>query len=187
MPQLERLTRKIQERWKSIDGYEGLYEVSEQGEVKSLDRTVASKWGTPKIVKGRTMVQKTTNNGRRQVCLSKDGKKLWVSVSRVVARSFIRNPHGLPCVNHRDNDPLNNKVENLEWCTYKENQAHMRRQGRQKYPCGERGGNTKLTWDQVCQIRNRKNEDQKLLAQEFGIKQSGVSQIINFKSWKKQR
>lgn len=99
-----------EENWKDVFGYEGLYQVSNLGRVKSL--------GNGKIRKEKIL--KPTNNGRGYliVHLSKEGKMKNYRVHRLVASSFIPNDNLLKTdVNHKDENPANNRVENLEWCT----------------------------------------------------------------------
>ena len=96
------------EIWKDIKNYEGLYQVSNLGRVKSLYYN--------KIL--QNAVQK---DGYFQVSLSKNGIQKMYLVHRLVAEAFLPNPHNYPCVNHKDENPLNNNVENLEWCTYEYN------------------------------------------------------------------
>lgn len=98
------------EIWKPVVGYEGLYEVSNWGRVKSL------KFGKELILKPCT-----NNCGYLHVVLSKNNKQKNFYVHRLVAQAFLPNPHNYPCVNHKDENPLNNNVENLEWCTYEYN------------------------------------------------------------------
>ena len=98
------------ETWKAIAGYEGIYEVSDQGRVKSL------KHGKEKILKP----QKDTG-GYLQVYLCKDGQKKTSLVHRLVAESFIQNPNNLETINHKDEDKTNNTVTNLEWMSQKDN------------------------------------------------------------------
>ena len=98
------------EEWKDIEGYEGMYQVSNQGRVKSL------KFGKEKIRKCREM-----SNGYLVVGLCKEGKRTDKLVHRLVAEAFLPNPNNLPQVNHKDENPSNNNVENLEWCTPKYN------------------------------------------------------------------
>ena len=95
------------EIWKPIPRYETLYEISNNGVVKSL-RTGA--------------VKCSSNNGKyKQVTLTKNGTSKTYKVHRLVAITFIPNPDNLPCVNHKDECPSNNNVNNLEWCTAKYN------------------------------------------------------------------
>lgn len=99
----------MQEIWRNIEGYEGLYQISNFGRVKSL------RFGKEKIMKERTI------NCYFAVNLHKDGKKKSYLVHRLVASAFLPNPNNLPQVNHIDEVKTNNRVDNLEWCSAKYN------------------------------------------------------------------
>ena len=107
------------EVWKDIEGYEGLYQVSNLGRVKRLAGKCRVKGGErtvpEKILKG------DIRSGYRRVQLCKEGVWERLLVHRIVTNAFIPNPDNLPCVNHKDENPSNNNVENLEWCTHKYN------------------------------------------------------------------
>ena len=109
-----------EEIWRPIEGYEGLYEVSNLGRVRSLDRYDSRN----QFRKGRIMKQ--NNDGRDymsiQLCLNGKLKKYFVH--RLVAEAFLPNPDNLPQVNHKDEDKSNNRVDNLEWCTAKYNLSY---------------------------------------------------------------
>lgn len=109
------------EVWKPVVGYEGLYEVSSFGRVKSLDNTILHKDGITTFRKGRILKSKTERNGYMRVVLSKESKHIHYSIHRLVAYAFIPNPYEFPCVNHKDENKQNNHVDNLEWCTHKYN------------------------------------------------------------------
>lgn len=119
----------MEEIWKDIEGYEGLYQVSNLGRVKSLDRTITNSLGVKTRYKGRLMTQ-TRNRGYWFVNLSKNGKATPVGVHRLVAIAFIPNPNNYPAVMHLDGKNLkfdgecNNNVENLAWGTPKMNMEH---------------------------------------------------------------
>lgn len=97
----------MEEIWKDIEGYEGMYQVSNMGRVKSLRRNIILSQG---IANGYEMVTLSTNN------ISKG-----YYIHRLVANAFIPNPDNLPQVNHKDENKLNNCVDNLEWCTQEYN------------------------------------------------------------------
>lgn len=109
------------EIWKDIEGYEGLYEVSSYGRVRSLQRTRKGSYGSIRIVYEKILNHKIDKDGYHTVSLSKEGKMKYIRVHRLVAQAFIPNPDNLPQVNHRDEDKSNNCVENLEWCDAKYN------------------------------------------------------------------
>lgn len=95
----------MREIWKSIKGWEGLYEVSNLGNVKSL------KYGKERILKPGKH-----KDGYLRINLSNNGRRKNFSIHRLVAEVFISNPYKLPEVNHKDENKLNNRVDNLEWC-----------------------------------------------------------------------
>lgn len=105
------------EIWKDIREYEGLYQVSNLGRVKSLKKEVIrGNHVLPKIYP-ESLLKPSDNRGYLQVKLCKDKKRKAYSVHRLVAIAFIPNPNNYPMVNHKDENPSNNKLENLEWCT----------------------------------------------------------------------
>ena len=101
------------EIWKDIKGYEGLYQVSTLGNVKSLNYN--------RTGKEMLLSPGMQTNGYLYVHLWKGGKRKKYSIQQLVAKAFISNPNGYPCVNHKDENKLNNCVDNLEWCTYQYN------------------------------------------------------------------
>lgn len=108
------------EIWKDIAGYEGLYQVSNLGRVRSLDRTVKSCHGATQNIKGKIIKYKNSRGyACVGLCINKSVK--YMRVHRLVALSFIPNPHNYPHINHKDCNPYNNQVDNLEWCTPKYN------------------------------------------------------------------
>ena len=109
------------EEWKSIPGYECLYEVSNLGRVRSLDRYVKGKSESYRLHKGKVLSPGKDKDGYLQVCLCCNGKYKIISVHRLVAQAFIPNPDNLPMINHKDEVKTNNSVDNLEWCTVKYN------------------------------------------------------------------
>lgn len=126
----------IVEHWRPVKGFEGLYEVSNSGNVRSLAHTVEYKTGGSRTYKERVLSVCKNNTGYSVVRLTKNKKSYMFSVHRLVAEAFLPNPDGLPVVNHKDESRDNNFVfvdsygtvdaekSNLEWCTYKYNQNY---------------------------------------------------------------
>ena len=118
------------EYWKPVVGYEGHYQVSNWGRVKSFDRWVKSRNGSVRFCKGRILKPVTNDRGYLCVELWKNNKRKSCKVHRLVAEAFIPNPYNLPMINHRDEDKTNNRVENLEWCDAKYNSNYGTRNER---------------------------------------------------------
>ena len=114
----------MSENWLPIKNYEGLYEVSNWGRVRSLDHYVKQWQGGVILVKGRILRYIKVSSGYLQVVLYKDGVRNACLVHRLIAQAFISNPDGLPIINHKDENKENNRVENLEWCDEKYNSTY---------------------------------------------------------------
>ena len=104
----------MEEIWKDIEGYKGLYQVSNLGRVKSIRNNIIKK--PSKLPRGYL-----------QICLCKNGNLKYISIHRLVAQAFIPNSKNLPCVNHKDCNPSNNIVSNLEWINHKDNNDYKGR------------------------------------------------------------
>ena len=118
----------MKEIWKDIKGYEGLYQISSFGNVKSLDRYIINKNGDKQYFPGKYLTQGISDNYLK-VILSKNNKQRTFRVHILVARAFIPNPENKPEVNHIDGNKKNNKVNNLEWNTRSENELHAYKNG----------------------------------------------------------
>lgn len=114
------------EEWKDISGFEGGYQVSNYGAIRSLNRTIVNRNGKVLNLKAKFIRPRPTSGGYMYVQLGRTGNR---SVHRMVAEHFIDGDKNLH-VNHIDSDPTNNRVENLEWVTIKENNHHARNKGR---------------------------------------------------------
>lgn len=111
--------------WKDVVGYEGLYEVSKCGKVRTkIGKTTYTAMHGKRRWKQRTLKQKEDKDNTCRVSLWKDGKERTWLVHRVVAKAFIPRVEGKDYINHIDGDRLNNHVSNLEWCNHKENNNH---------------------------------------------------------------
>ena len=130
----------LNEIWKAVRYYEGLYEVSNYGRVRSLERIVIDKNGKCKTVHGKFLTQHDNGRGYLFVNLYKNDKCKREYVHRLVALAFIENPNKLPQVNHKDEDKQNNYVENLEWCDSKYNNNYGNHISKMISTCTKNGG-----------------------------------------------
>ena len=114
------------ENWRPVVGYEGFYEVSDHGRVRTVERRVENglKNSGYRTVPPRILKQKLKKIGYKEVSLSKDGIVKSHHVHKLVAMAFLSRPDGAECVNHKNLNKADNRAENLEWCTYSENSKH---------------------------------------------------------------
>lgn len=128
----------MQEIWKSIKGFEGRYEVSDKGRVKSLERVVMRNDGRKQIINERILKGRPNTNGYLMVALYDDkSKQKSCCIHRLVCETFIEPVEGKNEVNHKDEDKTNNAVCNLEWCTRKENINYGTRNQRTSKPVAQ--------------------------------------------------
>lgn len=120
------------EEWRDIEGYEGYYQVSSFGRVKSVERYIQQRDGmkAPYRIPEKILKPKRAHNGYLFVHLSVQGHAHPFRIHKLVARHFIPNPQGLPTINHKDENKDNNRVENLEWCTQAYNNEYGTRRQR---------------------------------------------------------
>lgn len=116
----------MKEIWKDIKGYEGLYQASNLGRIRSFPRR-GTHCNSVKVLKSNK-----NHKGYLTLSLTKNCKRKTVSVHRIVALTFIPNPNNLPQINHKDGNKLNNNVENLEWVTNYDNMQHSIKLGLRK-------------------------------------------------------
>jgi hypothetical protein len=123
----------MEEIWRWIDGYKNMYQVSNLGRVRSVDRYVYCEVSPNKLqhIFGKVLKPGFNHKGYPIVYLSKDGKQKTIAIHRLVAKAFIDNPLSLPQVNHKDGCKTNNCVDNLEWCDNSYNQKHAWESGLQ--------------------------------------------------------
>lgn len=174
----------ITEEWRSVLGYEGFYEASDHGRVRSVDRTVPTKRQRAQALRGRMLRINVSDRGRPWVELSRDATRRAFFVHRLVLEAFVGlRPEGLECC-HEDGDRANNRLGNLRWDTHASNMADMRRHGTD--PRGERHGMAKLTEHDVREIRRRYavgGVSQASLGREFGVTQRSVSYVVRRVTW----
>ena len=174
----------MEQIWKTIQGFEGLYEVSNLGAVKSLEKM----WVVNKAIRNKPetiMKQSTDSNGYFQVELSKNGKAKKYLVHRLIAKAFIENPDNKNDVNHINCIKKDNRVENLEWATRSENIRHALDNNLVDSAKGSRHGMSILKEEDVIKIRSLGDKyTKKELAEMFGVGRRSINQILNKKSWK---
>lgn len=139
----------MEEIWKDIKGYEGMYQISSLGRIKALERWVTRKDGRLNHYPEKIMTPKISYNGYMRIGLWKNGKVKNCLVHRLVAATFIPNPNHLPQVNHKDEDRTNNIYTNLEWCSssYNINYGHRNDYFNIKVNQYDLDGNFIKTWD----------------------------------------
>lgn len=108
------------EMWKDIEGYENVYQISNKGNIRSVDRTLSN----GRHIKGVLLKPKYDKDGYLNIGLSKNGTKKCFRVHKLVGMSFINNPKGYTMINHKDGIRDNNNADNLEWCDNSYNQWH---------------------------------------------------------------
>jgi len=170
----------MQEVWKDITGYEGRYQVSNLGRVKSLAKTWTAGQGA-RHSKADTFLKAFENGlGYFFITLSDNGKYPKYKVHRLVAQAFVPNPQNKPQVNHKDGNKANNNANNLEWTTRGENMKHAVEN--KLFPPHKK---RKLTMEQVQAIREAaKKLTQAQLAFKYGIAQTGIHRIIKGETYK---
>lgn len=117
----------MREEWRDIAGYEGFYQVSNMGRVKSLDRTFLRSDGTMATYKGKILMP--VGRPYLHVSLSKNNIHTMARIHRLVAEAFIPNPNRLKCIDHIDCDKTNNQVDNLRWCSHLQNIRYAKENG----------------------------------------------------------
>ena len=167
------------ESWKDVKGYEGFYQVSNKGQVKSLERLTEAKPGVLRKVSKRILKPGINSSGYYSVVLCRNGKRKSVTVHRIVAEAFIPKKAKKKDINHIDGNKRNNDSFNLEWCTESENSRHARDNNLTK-------NSTKLTKEQAEEIKGiyrSGNFTQKEIANKYNTIQQNVSLIVNNKRW----
>jgi hypothetical protein len=115
------------EIWKDVIGYEGLYQVSNLGNVKRIS---SFRGVNKKYLNGYNLIPIDNGKGYLRIKLTKNNKSKRIMLHRIIAEAFIENKHNKPFINHINSDRKDNSIENLEWCTQSENVKHAVKVGR---------------------------------------------------------
>lgn len=169
----------MNERWRAIKGYEGYYEISDYGRVRSLDRYIKCTYITK--LKGKICSQNYKYQQKGNYCrvaLCQNGKVKHILVHRLVAQTFIPNPNNYKQINHKNGIKDDNRVCNLEWCTSSENIKHAYKNNLMIGLKGEKNPQCKLSNNDIKQIRTS-NESNKFLAEKFGVGRRHICSIKN--------
>lgn len=172
------------EVWKDIVGYEGLYQVSNLGQVRSLDREV--KHGDRfRNDKGKILVGSVTPEGYPQVTLCRENKKRHIKIHRIVATTFMDKPDETYVVNHKDGNKKNNFLCNLEWVSYSRNVKHAL-EHELSLQRGQTHDSAKLKdidIPTIKKLRNEYNLNLKTIALVYGVHRVTIGDIINGRTW----
>lgn len=168
------------EIWKPIIGYEGLYEVSNLGRVKSklLSHYDINSKQIVNFVREKILKCNANGRGYCVARLTKGGEAHYIYVHQLVAKAFIPNPNGYKIVNHIDSNPLNNRAENLEWCTQQHNMEHAAIAHRMT---------SKLREKDVLDIRERfeNGEPYKSIYLDYPqVYPKTIRNVVNMKTWR---
>jgi hypothetical protein len=174
----------MQEVWKAVPGYEGLYEASTFGNIRSLDRTVYTKGGQARRIKGKILKpQRAIDDPRLHISMCKNYTVIVIRVHIVIAQTFLgERPEGMH-VCHNDGDCTNNHLSNLRYDTPSGNEKDKILHGTTKR--GVRCNFAKLNDDQIKQIRELANQkiNPIVISQQFGISRQYVSAIKLKRNW----
>ena len=190
MQEISMALRYAPEYWSDIPNYEGYYQVSNHGNVRSLDRVIKEKTGKTQTLKGRVLKQRINPGGYHYIELGKNGNKATFAIHQLVAQAFIPNPNNKRTVNHIDGNKLNNSLANLEWSTYSENLEHAYKTGLRRAvkssEVASKNYKRKLTEQQVKEIKlliAAKSLTLKQIANQYNVGRSTIGSIKSGRSW----
>lgn len=182
-------------RMKDIPGQEGKYAITDDGRVwcHGYTMSVKSRWGfkVTKRWKPHWIATNSSKDGKWYISVAIGGKnRKGYKIHRLMAQAFIPNPKGLKEINHKNGIKTDNRLENLEWCTRKNNMKHARDNG--FIPPAKKGAdrpNAKLTWEQAEEIRREYSENRiphRKLCLRYGVSFATVGDIVRNKRYIKK-
>jgi len=170
-----------------IPGYEGLYAINRNGDIYCYPKDRGLRGMKPE----RIMKKYLKPEGYINACLYKYGKKKYIMVHVLVAKTFIPNPENKKCINHKDGNKQNNSIENLEWCSYSENHKHAYKNGLKQHTPEMKNQliarKRKLTFEQAEEIRHLYKTglySQRKLAETFNMQQTNIGDIVKNNTYK---
>ena len=173
-----------QEEWKDVIGFEGHYQISPMGNVRSIARTIKGGRGEIRLSGG---IMRPTNNGNGYLIarFRMSGVQINKYVHRLVALHYVPNPDNKPNVNHLDCNRMNNEATNLEWCTQQENVAYCKKLNRLHPPKGEKQRSAKLKETDIPKIRERllKGETYRNIAKDYPVDERQIGFIARGQHW----
>jgi hypothetical protein len=174
------------EHWKTVEGYESQYQVSNYGRVRSLPRKIKSSYEASRQIPGRVLKPRNNGYGYLHVCFSNKGTTKHKYIHRLVAGNFVPNPHQYLEVNHLDGDKTNNVRENLAWVSRSLNETHAWKLGLKTSSQYAK----KLTVGHIKAIKilyNSKQFTQKELGVLFRVHKETIHRILRGKIWRQYK
>lgn len=159
----------MKEIWKDIKNYENYYQVSNLGRVRSLDRIIKD-IKSERFYKGKILKLTLCNWGYLTISLKRNSKSKKFLVHRLVAEAFIPNPNNLEVINHKDENKLNNTVDNLEWCSLKDNMLYSKKNNKKSILQYDKNGNFIKIWNSIAEA-----------SEHIKISESALSQCLSGK------
>ncbi|WP_194750362.1 NUMOD4 domain-containing protein [Staphylococcus chromogenes] len=172
--------------WRTIPGYEGIYEVNNYGAVKSIPRVIMRRDGKPYTIKKEKVLKyQIDEDGYHRYELNYAGHVFKTFSHRLVALAFIPNPLNKPFVNHINGIKNDNRIENLEWCTDLENKEHAKKNGLVPFQYGVKNPVNKLSEEEVKEIWKLKQKGMQpsAISKQLAIPHSNVRNIYYGYSW----
>lgn len=176
----------MEEVWMDIEGFEGFYQVSNMGQVKSIPRIIKRDYRGNAKRNGKLLKQSKTRKGYLRITMQCNGVKKQVSVHTIVAKAFIPNTNNYPQVNHKNGDKTKNNALNLEWCTNSMNTQHAYDTGLIISNRGVNCHNSRFTESDILNIRDlhfNKQMKGAEIARIYGVVKSTIYFILKGETW----